>query len=241
MKLGPFKFEYHHQDPEIGRLHDFASQDQVDKILNLIQGKTISTPYFVGGSQKSYSKERTSKVGYLNETFVPEAMVISKNIELATRFKIISKLFASENYQVMNYGLGGKIDPHVDSLGQIFGSYVKDFNDIQDSYFENSAESSNYGGLRILTFMLYLSTVDAGGHTIFPQTGISIKPELGSVLFWFNIGARNNHDSRIRHLGCPVLYGNKWIANKWIKWLSNFNTYPCLIRNDHYSINKKCM
>ena len=36
--------------------------------------------------------------------------------------------------------------------------------------------------------------------------------------------------------GCPVLYGNKWIANKWIKYLASFKNYPCLIDNNHYSI-----
>ena len=25
-------------------------------------------------------------------------------------------------------------------------------------------------------------------------------------------------DSRMNHLGCPVLYGDKWIGNKWVRW-----------------------
>ena len=84
--------------------------------------------------------------------------------------------------------------------------------------------------------MVYLSTVEAGGHTIFPQPGISVKPELGSALFWFNMGAKNNYDSRIYHLGCPVLYGNKWIANKWVKWMPNFRNFPCFVSKQHYSV-----
>ena len=32
----------------------------------------------------------------------------------------------------------------------------------------------------------------------------------------------------------PVLYGNKWIANKWIKWLANHENFPCLLNNEHY-------
>ena len=93
-----------------------------------------------------------------------------------------------------------------------------------------------HGGPRIMTFMIYLSDVEAGGYTTFPQPNISVKPNRGTALFWFNMGAQNNYDSRIRHLGCPVLYGNKWIANKWVKWLSNFRKYPCLIYRKHYSI-----
>ena len=32
--------------------------------------------------------------------------------------------------------------------------------------------------------MLYLSTVEAGGRTIFPKISISVKPEAGSLLYW---------------------------------------------------------
>lgn len=89
-----------------------------------------------------------------------------------------------------------------------------------------------------MTLMIYLTSVEAGGHTIFPQVGISVKPEIGSALYWFNIGAQNNFDSRNLHLGCPVLYGNKWIINKWIKWIANYESYPCQLQKNHYSIGK---
>ena len=99
-----------------------------------------------------------------------------------------------------------------------------------------STESDELGGPRIVTFMIYMTSVESGGFTSFVQPGISIRPEKGSALYWFNHGAQNNHDSNIRHLGCPVFYGNKWIANKWIKWFTNWKKYPCLINKKHYSI-----
>ena len=101
---------------------------------------------------------------------------------------------------------------------------------------EYHSEHINFGGARIVTFMIYLSSVEAGGHTIFPQTGISIQPTLGSALFWFNFGPQKTYDSRSLHLGCPVSYGNKWIANKWVKWTANYKNYPCYIDRKHFSI-----
>ena len=85
--------------------------------------------------------------------------------------------------------------------------------------------------------MIYLTSVEAGGHTIFPQAGISAKPVMGSALFWYNSGAQDNADSRVFHLGCPVLYGNKWIANKWVKFVPQFKDYPCLIEKKYFSTN----
>ena len=95
------------------------------------------------------------------------------------------------------------------------------------------------GGYRLTTFMIYLNDVQVGGRTVFAQPGISVEPVKGSALFWFNAGPKGNFDSRIYHLGCPVLIGNKWIANKWIKWLPNFEAYPCSDKFDHFSTLKK--
>ena len=102
-----------------------------------------------------------------------------------------------------------------------------------------SSEDINFGGVRMITFMIYLTDVEAGGHTVFPQAGISVKPVMGSALYWFNAGAKYNYDSRSFHLGCPVLYGNKWIANKWIKQLASFESYPCLVDHKEFSIRDK--
>ena len=34
-------------------------------------------------------------------------------------------------------------------------------------------------------------------------------------------------DQRMKHLGCPVVHGDKWIVNKWVKWHHHMFTYPC--------------
>ena len=119
----------------------------------------------------------------------------------------------------MNYGLGGIISAHVDSRNW------------RDS---TSAESIYKLGPRIITFMIYLSNLPDGGHTVFPQTGISVKPEMGSVLYWFTVHPDLSYDSRNFHMGCPTVYGNKWIANKWVKLNAQFKTYPCTLNENYY-------
>ena len=76
-----------------------------------------STPYVMGEKENSYSKLRTSKVMYMNERLVPMAMTLSKKITLATRYHMKKEKYASENFQVMNYGIGGRISGHLDSTG----------------------------------------------------------------------------------------------------------------------------
>ena len=38
------------------------------------------------------------------------------------------------------------------------------------------------GGERLATAMLYLSTLQWGGNTVFPQLGLSVTPEVGAVI-----------------------------------------------------------
>ena len=224
LKLGPFKLDLKHEVPEIALIHDFVSPDETKTIINLSRGKMKSTPYNQFGKRKQFTKDRTSKMKYMNESLVPEVMNFSKRIELAMKLNLLHEPFASENFQIMNYGLGGKIAYHFDETG-----------------LEAYTVRLKTGGPRIQTFMIYLTSVEVGGHTIFPQPGISVKPMAGSALFWWNLGPQDNYDSRVSHLGCPVLYGNKWIANKWVKLLANFKNTPCLLEEKHYSVMKSKM
>ena len=74
-----------------------------------------TTPYNFLGKAREYSSSRTSKVMYLNEKLNMDAMKVSKSIEIATDFRLSNEKFASENFQIMNYGIGGRIAPHLDS------------------------------------------------------------------------------------------------------------------------------
>ena len=81
-----------------------------------------STPFRVEKMEKSYTTLRTSKVMYMNEKLVPSAMDFSRKVSQITRCKMKEEKFASENYQIMNYGIGGKISMHADSDGNYFFS-----------------------------------------------------------------------------------------------------------------------
>ena len=115
LKLGPFKFEPKHVNPQIAEIHDLISEKQAKEFINKAKGRLKPTPYSVKGKQKEFSKLRTSKVMYINERHDSDALGVSKIIEYVTRMKLSHERFASENFQVMNYGIGGKIAPHLDS------------------------------------------------------------------------------------------------------------------------------
>ena len=61
----------------------------------------------------------------MNEMKYPVANNLSQRLNLALKLNVTSK-FGSENYQVMNYGLGGTIITHLDSTGSFSLSILLD-------------------------------------------------------------------------------------------------------------------
>ena len=126
LSLGPFKVELKNKYPEIAMVHDLFNMKEMQQIQQLAQGKMVTTPYVESSGFKGFSKLRTSKVMYMNENLVKEAMILSRRIELVTKSKLSHEQYASENFQIMNYGIGGKISQHTDTSGTIFDEHYSD-------------------------------------------------------------------------------------------------------------------
>ncbi|MED6244803.1 Prolyl 4-hydroxylase subunit alpha-3 [Ataeniobius toweri] len=71
-------------------------------------------------------------------------------------------------------------------------------------------------GNRVATFMIYLSSVEAGGSTAFIYANFSVPVVKKAAIFWWNLHRNGQGDEDTLHAGCPVLIGDKWVANKWI-------------------------
>jgi len=80
-------------------------------------------------------------------------------------------------------------------------------------------------GPRILTFFLYLSDVEEGGETNFPQVGIKVQPRKGRAVLWPSTldNDLQAQDGRTHHEALPVIRGTKYAANTWIH-LYDFET-----------------
>ena len=55
-----------------------------------------------------------------------------------------------------------------------------------------------------------------GGATVWPYIGVSVFPEKGDGIVWYNLLRKNAVDYHLTHKACPVILGTKWICNKWI-------------------------
>ena len=71
---------------------------------------------------------------------------------------------------------------------------------------EEAARVSSY----LFCTLFQLNEVPAGGRTVFPRIGASLRPSAGSAVFWYNLHASGGPDRLTLHGACPVLYGTKW-------------------------------
>ncbi|KAM7280032.1 hypothetical protein ACFE04_007166 [Oxalis oulophora] len=189
----------------------FLSPQECDHLINLAKGKLQKSMVADNNSGKSIQSEvRTSSGMFLSKRQDEVVARIEDRIAAWT-------FLAPENgeaLQILHYENGQKYEPHYD-------------------YFHDKA-NLEIGGHRIATVLMYLSDVESGGETVFPQSegkslqpkddswsdcaksGYAVKPRKGDALLFFSLHLNATTDPNSLHGSCPVIKGEKWSATKWI-------------------------
>ena len=213
LRLGPFKYELLSSEPHVGMFRDFYSRAECEAVRRRAEGNIRSSPFTAGGRTKYFTSQRVSKRLHISEEQFELAAQSSKRISLATSWIVDQEPGASDEYNIINYGLGGQIEVHVDYW---------------------NTDNKRPGGARVATFLGYLTDLRQGGRTVFPGLGLAVSPERGSALFWLTVDTAEDYDSRMYHMGCPVAGGNKWVFTKWIYSNSQMWKYPCARKEGNY-------
>ena len=203
--LIPLREETLNFDPWIVVYHQFITDEDIANI------KSVATPRLqrsnvigqADGKRKTH-RQRISKHTWLEHEASPVVTKINRRITALTNLSVDT----AESLQVANYGIGGHFVPHFD-------------------FASNDSIIDPYDGNRILTAILYMSDVQAGGSTVFVQAGVEVKPEKGACGVWYNLKASGEKDFSTGHAGCPVLVGSKWIATKWYHERDQEFNRPC--------------
>ncbi|XP_067280830.1 prolyl 4-hydroxylase subunit alpha-2 isoform X4 [Pseudorasbora parva] len=204
--LKPMKEEDEWDSPHIVRFLNALSDEEIEKIKELAKPKlaraTVRDPKTGVLTVAHY---RVSKSAWLEGEDDPVIERVNQRIEDITGLTVDT----AELLQVANYGVGGQYEPHYDFSRRPFDSNLK------------------VDGNRLATYLNYMSDVEAGGATVFPDFGAAIWPRKGTAVFWYNLFKSGEGDYRTRHAACPVLVGSKWVSNKWIHERGQEFRRPC--------------
>ncbi|NXR18420.1 P4HA3 hydroxylase, partial [Cinclus mexicanus] len=222
--LQPAKKELVRIQPYVALYHDFITDAEAETIKGLA-GPWLQRSVVASGEKQQKAEYRISKrqepplpcppaggtaasPAWLKDTADPVVRVLDTRIAAVTGLDLRPPY--AEYLQVVNYGLGGHYEPHFDHA--------------------TSRKSPLYrmkSGNRIATVMIYLSAVEAGGSTAFVYANFSVPVVKNAALFWWNLRRNGNGDGDTLHAGCPVLAGDKWVANKWIHEHGQEFRRPC--------------
>ncbi|XP_069574089.1 prolyl 4-hydroxylase subunit alpha-2-like isoform X1 [Brachyistius frenatus] len=206
--LKPMKEEDEWDSPHIVRYLDVLAHEEIEKIKELAKPRlaraTVRDPKTGVLTTANY---RVSKSAWLEGEDDAVIARVNQRIEDITGLTVDT----AELLQVANYGVGGQYEPHYDFSRK----------DEPDAFKRLGT------GNRVATFLNYMSDVEAGGATVFPEFGAVIWPRKGTAVFWYNLLKSGEGDYRTRHAACPVLVGSKWVSNKWIHERGQEFRRPC--------------
>ncbi|CAM6087607.1 unnamed protein product [Calypogeia fissa] len=195
----------------------FLTEEECDHLKNLASGKLTKSMVVRNGGKRVHDESRTSSGMFLDKAQDD----IVKRIEDRIAAWTFLPPENGESIQVLRYQYGQKYEPHPD-------------------FFNEEYNSKERGGNRMATVLMYLSDATKGGETTFPsiqdkstfkddswsecgKLGLAVKPKKGTALLFYNLAPNATPDMASRHMGCPVLEGEKWSATKWIH-VSPFKT-----------------
>jgi len=192
-----------HKDPWIIKFHNFVSDEEIAAIKHQTDGsfeRSTDQGAFdeFGKQEKVVSTGRTSQKAWCTHDCEtdPTVQQLYKKIEEATGVPYGN----FESFQVLDYGVGQQYNTHHDQ-GQA-----------------DARDPANTAGPRILTFFLYLSDVDGGGETNFPDVGLKVSPEKGAAILWPSVlnSDLTTIEPKTHHAALPVKKGRKFAANSWL-------------------------
>lgn len=185
--------------PRIVLFGNLLAADECEALIELSRGK-LQRSNVVDRQTGHYQHhpDRTSDGTYFRRAETPLIARIETRIAELTGCTIER----GEPIQVLHYRPGTEYKPHFDYF---------------DPADEGNQQVLRLGGQRVATLIMYLSDVDGGGSTVFPEIGLDVLPRRGNAVFFAYADDEGQLDPRTLHGGSPVASGEKWIATKWLR------------------------
>ena len=251
--IEPFSWE-----PRAFVLHNILSDEECTHMISLAQPDVEASTVITNSAkhESGVSQVRTSFGTFLRRYHDEAVGKIEEMVSSIPTFSLytyslhpLSTLSASAILSDLPNCFGSKIAvltgipvPNGESLQVLSYEKLQRYREHED-YFDRAYLLEADGMQRIATVLLYLSDVDEGGETNFPQGQVSreyrdrysdasvnkvnsecggglqaaVQPKKGDALLFFDMDPAFIYEDELSlHEGCPVISGTKWSATIWM-------------------------
>ena len=217
---------------------NLLTDQEADALIDMARPTMLKSTVVDSSTGKSVdSNIRTSSGTFLSRGQNDLVSVIEEKVANYSKVPVTH----GEGLQILHYEIGQKYEAHYDYFHDKFNT------------------SPEKGGQRLATVLMYLTTVEKGGETVFPHSspkpdyaapplsdefwsacakrGAANKPQKGDALLFFSLTDNMKEDSSSLHASCPVIAGEKWSATKWMH-IGEFGTGTT--RTNKHEDGKNC-
>lgn len=196
--------------PRAFLLKGFLSADECAHLISLAMPKMLKSTVGNSTTGQTYPPDIRTSTGTSLEA---QQDAIVAQIESRVSYVSIIPEANQENMQILHHQDGQKYLPHVDYFRDKFNT------------------DPSKGGQRLATVLMYLTTPEEGGETVFPKAdqkvsgagwsdcakqGMAVKAVRGDAVLFFALRPDGTEDVTSAHGSCPAVKGDKWSATKWI-------------------------
>ena len=185
-------------DPLVWVIDDFVTTDERDHVIELASSNMQEAKVSRLGANVT-SEKRTGRVAWIKH----DQTLIVRGLVRRVGDLVGLPVTHAESLQVVHYGETQQYKPHFDAW---------------DVATPKGRQKTARGGNRLVTALMYLNEVGAGGSTGFPELGIEVEAVPGRLCLFHDleVGSSNRHP-RSLHGGLPVESGEKWACNLWFR------------------------
>lgn len=189
--------------PRVATSADFVSREERAQVMAMVSG-TMAAPgsYTAADAHGAAENQHFNGQGMSFGALTSDAMVRCIERRIAERTDWTPD--AVEPSSVISYRPGEEYRPHVD--------YFAD-REIVDA----RQRLRDYGGQRVVTFLICLQAAEQGGETRYPRAELSVGHRAGTAALHYNILPDGGQDEMSLHHGLPVESGQKWLLRTTLR------------------------